>query len=338
MIFPPSSHALRLVRSNLGWQPGKAQFESVSVSRHARVFKVSCPESKPVALKEYAPDFRQTESLQREFTGLRVMERSGVSSVAKALHQDIDHGVAIYEWKEGVAISPTDRGEDVFDPFVEFLGACAKIPSTEYPQWASDAARSGIHLETTIRQRLARIPRDHQDLNAWLESKFEPTLEDFIQKSRQLCGAVLDWDQELAQERRILVPSQLGFANVLETPSRHLVFLDFAGFGQDDPASILAQLLHQSAETATPDQKARLVPKFFEHFGSDPLVGTRFAAFFPLVGLHHTLDLLDPFCPLERALRDFAARPSHPKEDVLARCLERAIHSLEALKTAVSGD
>lgn len=335
MIFPPSPHALRLIRSSLDWQPGQARFEPVSASRHARVFKVSCGDSPAVALKEYAPNHRQTESLQREFSGLRILARFGLSMVPKALHQDADRGVAIYEWKDGIPISPTDRGEDVFDPFVEFLGACAKIRPSEHPQWSSTAARSGLHLEAALRQRLAEVPREHQELKAWLESKFEPTLEDFLRQSRRSTETSFGWDQELPLEQRILAPSQLGFDNVLETPSRHLVFLDFAGFGQDDPASVLAQILHQSTETATPDQKARLVPKFFERFGTDRLLGTRFAAFFPLVGLHHVLDSLQPFRPLERALRDFAGLLLHPKQEVLAHAMERADRSLETLKMAI---
>ncbi|MBK8803357.1 MAG: hypothetical protein IPN71_15110 [Fibrobacteres bacterium] len=337
MNYPPSAHALRLVRSNLGWQPGQAHFEPVWAGRHVRVFKVSCDGSDPVALKEYAPDFRATLTLQREFSGLRLLERFGACScVPKALHQDSDHGVAMYEWKDGTVISPVDRGEDVFDPFVEFLASCAKIPANELPDWSPDAARSGAHLETSLHQRLEKIPRDHSGLKAWIESKLQPALAQFAGQSRHAIESVLDWDQELPLERRILAPSHLGFPDVIETTSRQIIFLTFSKFGQDDPAALLAQILHQSAQTATPDQKARLIPKFFESFGSDPLLGTRFSAWFPLVGLQHTLDLLDVFCPMDRALRDFAGLVVRPKEEVLSHALERADQSLEALKTAVS--
>lgn len=338
MIFPPSSHGLRLVRNSLGWQPGQAHFEPVSFGRHARVFKVSCGGAEPIALKEYAPDFRTSETLEREFLGLRLLERFGIVGVPKALEQDKDRGVAMYRWEAGTPLSPTDHDEDVFDRFIDFLGSCARIPAREFPRWSSTAVRSGISLETRLRQRLEQIPRERDELRMWLESELSPTADELLTKARETLAATLRWDEELTQERRILAPAHLGFGNTLETPSRQLVFLNHSGFGQDDPASILARILVNGSDAASPDQKSRLIHKFFEHFGTDPHVGTRFAVWYLLVGLDQIMDHLDPFIPMDRVLREFAGLPSHPKEEVLAKALNLAKRALEALQITAAGN
>lgn len=332
MIFPPSSHGLRLVRNSLGWQPGQAHFEPASSGRHSRVFKVSVQNEPSVALKEYSPDFKVSGSVDREFAALRILARHGIAGVPTALHQDADHGVSLFGWIEGELLSPTDHGEDVFDRHVEFLSACARIPVSEFPRWSSCAVESGLSLETRLRQRLAKIPRDRQDLRTWLESRLEPALDDLGSKARDTLAPALAWHEEVPMDRRILAPAHLGFENVLETAARQLVFLNHSGFGQDDPASVLARILLHPSDTASPDQKSRLIHKFFEHFGSDPQVGTRFAAWYLLVGLDQILDHLDPFVPMDRALRDFAGLPSRPKEEVLVAALERSRASLETLR------
>ncbi len=98
-----------------------------------------------------------------------------------------------------------------------------------------------------IEQRLIKLRnviRPEKELIDFLEYSFTSRFANWSASARLLAAeAGLDFNGELPQEWRSLVPSDFGFHNSLRRNDGSLAFVDFEYFGWDDPVKMTADIL-----------------------------------------------------------------------------------------------
>jgi len=151
-----------------------------------------------------------------------------------------------------------------------------------------------------------------------------------------MVAAGLDFDVELAQEWRSLVPSDFGFHNCLRRSDATLVFVDFEYFGWDDPVKLTADILLHPGRTLALPQRGRFRHAALQLYGSDPGFTSRFDAYLPLFGLRWVLIVLNEFVPARWQGRVLAGE-TETWSDAKARQLARARQIMMSLPEKVEG-
>jgi hypothetical protein len=126
-----------------------------------------------------------------------------------------------------------------------------------------------------------------------------PQFADWSALARKLAvEAGLDFDGELPQEWRSLVPSDFGFHNSLRRTDGSLAFVDFEYFGWDDPVKMTADILLHPGRTLPSARRARFRLAATHLYGhDDPAFGRRLSAYLPLFGCRWVLIMLNEFIP-----------------------------------------
>lgn len=312
-----------------------------TVGRNSRIWRVlsGC---RAFALKEYPS--RQDDPRDRlstEVGALQLMERYGIEPVPRVIGFDGERGYALLSWLDGTEVL-TVADADI-DAAVEFLAAIHRLRTTPWAarqSYAAEACLSGSELERQIRERLERLRSEaaaEKALLDFLNDNFEGAMEHASQRARaRLLAAGLNFNAELALERRTLVPSDFGFHNSLRRSDGSLAFVDFEYFGWDDPAKLTADVLLHPGWPLQPQQGTRFRWAAVQLYGKeDAQFPCRLSAYLPLFGLRWVLILLNEFIP-ERWRRRVLAGNAGIWSDAKARQLERARQFLSSLpdKTA----
>jgi len=289
------------------------------------------------ALKQYPP--RRDDSRQRlsaEVGALRLLERHHIDTVPRVVEVDDQRGYALLSWIDGGEV--IHIGDDDIDAAVEFLstvhGLRASLYSAAQPL-AAEACLSGRETLRQINSRLCRlrsvIPPD-QELADFLEHSFASQFANWsISAQRLAAESGIDFDAELAQEWRSLVPSDFGFHNSLRRSDGSLAFVDFEYFGWDDPVKMTADILLHPGRILPSAQRLRFRQAATRLYGADdPAFARRLSAYLPLFGCRWVLIMLNEFIP-ERWQRRTLAGESGSWSEAKVRQLTRAREFLRTL-------
>jgi len=148
--------------------------------------------------------------------------------------------------------------------------------------------------------RLRRKPAcPDEKLVDFLVHSFAPQFANWSTSARALAAeAGLDFDAELPQEWRSLVPSDFGFHNSLRRSDGSLAFVDFEYFGWDDPVKMTADILLHPGRTLLPEHRSRFRQAAMRLYGGDdPAFARRLSAYLPLFGCRWVLIMLNEFIP-----------------------------------------
>jgi hypothetical protein len=180
--------------------------------------------------------------------------------------------------------------------------ALRKSPCAAAQPLAAEACLSGGEILRQVGDRFARL-RDvtapDEELIDFLEHSFAPQFADWSASARSLAAdAGLDFDGELPQEWRSLVPSDFGFHNSLRRSDGSLAFVDFEYFGWDDPVKMTADILLHPGRTLLPEHRSRFRQAAMRLYGGDdPAFARRLSAYLPLFGCRWVLIMLNEFIP-----------------------------------------
>jgi phosphotransferase family enzyme len=302
-----------------------------SRGRNSRIWRIRYGE-RAFALKQYPTRMSDPrDRLSTEVGALRLMERYHIDVVPRVLGVDTERGYALLSWIDGRDV--VEVGDGDIDAAVAFLSAIHKLRDTAWAAAqppASEACLSGAEIERQIKARMTELSGlGHEpELSEFIEYSFGPTI---VQASREARAAAdLDFDHELPQEWRSLVPSDFGFHNSMRRSDGSLAFVDFEYFGWDDPVKLTADVLLHPGQTLPSRQRKRFRQAALRLYGGDPGFAGRLRAYLPLFGLRWVLILLNEFIP-ERWQRRVLAGDAGSWSEAKARQLSRARDFLTAL-------
>jgi hypothetical protein len=304
--------------------------------RNSRIWQVDTGVG-TFALKQYPPrrdDPR--DRLSTEVGALRLMERNHIDTVPRVVSVDDRRGYALLSWIEGAAVVEICN-EDV-DAAVAFLRAIHGLRgsscATTQPL-AAEACLSGREIVRQVEERVAKlkaVASPAKELVDFLGHSFVPQFATWLATARDLTlQAGLDFDGELPQECRSLVPSDFGFHNSLRRSDGSLAFVDFEYFGWDDPVKMTADILLHPGRTLPSAQRNRFRQAATNLYGNgDPAFAPRLSAYLPLFGSRWVLIMLNEFIP-ELWRRRTLAGDSGSWSEAKTRQLGKAREFLAAL-------
>lgn len=275
----------------------------VGGGRNSRIWRVRSSDG-IFALKQYPPRHNDPrDRLSTEVGALRLLERHHIDAVPRVLGVDDQRGYALLSWIAGGDV--VEIGNDDVDAAIEFLAAIHALrgrPCSALQPLAAEACLSGREILRQVSERLTKlrtaIPVE-KELVDFLEHSFTPEFAAWSRSAVNLAvEAGLDFDGELPQEWRSLVPSDFGFHNSLRRSDGSLAFVDFEYFGWDDPVKVTADILLHPGRTLPAAQRKR-----FRHAGTrlygrdDPAFAKRLSAYLPLFGCRWVLIMLNEFIP-----------------------------------------
>jgi len=308
----------------------------VGGGRNSRIWRVQSSAG-VFALKQYPPRHNDTrDRLSTEVGALRLLERHHIDRVPRVVGVDDQRGYALLSWIDGGDVVRIGDGD--IDAAVEFLAAVhalRKSPCAAAQPLAAEACLCGREILRQVSERFARLrdvtPPD-EELIDFLEHSFAPQFANWSGAARSLAAnAGLDFDGELPQEWRSLVPSDFGFHNSLRRSDGSLAFVDFEYFGWDDPVKMTADILLHPGRTLPAAQRARFRQAATRLYGGDdPAFARRLSAYLPLFGCRWALIMLNEFIP-ELWRRRTLAGESRSWSEAKIRQLGRAREFLRAL-------
>lgn len=302
-----------------------------SSGRNSRIWRIRNGE-RAFALKQYPTRMSDPrDRLSTEVAALRLMERYHIDVVPRVLGVDIERGYALLSWIDGGDV--VEVGDGDIDAAVAFLSAIHELRDTAWATGqppASEACLSGAETERQINARmtLLRGLTHEPQLVEFIDNSLGPAMLRAACTARAAAG--LDFDRELPQEWRSLVPSDFGFHNSMRRSDGSLAFVDFEYFGWDDPVKLTADVLLHPGQTLPSRQCKRFRQAALRLYGGDSGFAGRLRAYLPLFGLRWVLILLNEFIP-ERWQRRVLAGDAGSWSEAKARQLSRARDFLTAL-------
>ena len=308
----------------------------VGGGRNSRIWRVRSSAG-IFALKQYPSRPNDPrDRLSTEVGALRFLERHHVDKVPHVVGVDDQRGYALLSWIDGGDV--VDIVDDDIDAVVEFLRAVHNLrtsPAAAAQPLAAEACLSGREILRQVGERLAKLRSLSQpgdELIDFLGHSFAPQFANWSMSARALAAeGGLDFDGELPQEWRSLVPSDFGFHNSLRRRDGSLAFVDFEYFGWDDPVKMTADILLHPGKTLPSAQRARFRQAATRLYGGDdPAFARRLSAYLPLFACRWALIILNEFVPERWRQRTLAGEPGSWSE-VKTRQLARAREFLRTL-------
>jgi hypothetical protein len=247
------------------------------------------------ALKVYpTTDPRDRSGVER--TALQLFERHGIEGVPR--WRGGADNLALLDWIDGAAvIDPSLADVDDAAAFIARLRPLGRVEGADLPL-ASEACLSGAEILRQLDARLARLAA-RDTLRDFLAGTFAPARRRAEAAAR---ATGLDLDTTLPVEKRMLIPADLGFHNVLrDARTGRLVFLDFEYFGWDDPVKLVADFVLHPGHRLAPPVKARFLERMHDLFTDDDGFALRLRALRPLFALRWALILVKNADQLDKA-------------------------------------
>ena len=256
------------------------------------------------ALKQYPPrrdDHR--DRLSTEVGALRLMERYHFDTVPRVVGVDDRRGYALLSWIDGADV--VEISNDDIDAAADFLGAIHDLRAAQCAAMqplAAEACLSGGEILRQVEERLMKLrgaASAEKELFDFLEHSLLHQFASWSAAARNLARqAGLDFDGELPQECRSLVPSDFGFHNSLRRRDGSLAFVDFEYFGWDDPVKMTADILLHPGRALPRSQRDRFRQAATRLYGGDDRAfAPRLSAYLPLFGCRWVLIMLNEFIP-----------------------------------------
>jgi hypothetical protein len=304
--------------------------------RNSRIWQVQSSAG-VFALKQYPPRRNDLRArLSTEVGALRLLERHRIDTVPRVVAVDEQRGYVLLSWIDGGDV--VEIGDADIDAAVEFLGAVHGLrtsPCSAAQPLAAEACLSGREILRQVAERLAKlraVTSREEELIDFIDNYLAPHFADWSASARALAAeAELDFDGELPQEWRSLVPSDFGFHNSLRRSDGSLAFVDFEYFGWDDPVKMTADILLHPGRTLPSAQRSHFRQAAKRLYGGDdPAFALRLSAYLPLFGCRWALIMLNEFIPEVWQRRTLAGEPGGWSE-AKTRQLARARDFLGAL-------
>ncbi len=289
--------------------------ERIFNGRNSQIYKLICEKDKKYIVKHYFQNKKDSRNrLDVEFDSLNFLWNKGIQNIPKPIKTDRENHLAVYEYVNGKKMAKGEIADKDVIFAVDFLyNINNKKPKCTELFIASEAFFTVNETINNIKKRIERLEKIEKkeesqfSLNSFLSNEFKPFLNELIpwcEKKLNKFGKTLD--SELAQEERILSPSDYGFHNALRKEDNSIVFLDFEYFGWDDPAKTISDFILHPAMNLDEQKKYLFVREFLTRFQDHKCLKERLETVYPLFGLKWCTIFLNEFVPENLARRKFA--------------------------------
>ncbi|MDP2342925.1 MAG: aminoglycoside phosphotransferase family protein [Deltaproteobacteria bacterium] len=231
----------------------------------------------------------------------------GVRCVPRPIAANLEHGIGIYEYVDGIGISVVDA--PLVAQAVEFARCLFELSKEDDARALMDAADARFSIDGQLSVVDARVQRLiaadlDDDAGAFVRSALVPAWKQVHEEA--LASPVIGI---LPARLRVLSPSDFGFHNALQRADGRVIFFDFEYAGWDDPAKMLVDVFLQPAVRVHRSN----VPAFADAITAPApadrsVVVERAHALFPVLRIKWTTILLNELLPDAWARRVFAGR------------------------------
>lgn len=310
--------------------------EPLHGGRNSRVFRARFAGGTVVVKQFYRRSGDPRRRDQLEVDALRFLGRHDVDAVPRVLGHDPETGTVAYDDVAGETFPPAEATAAEIDEIAGFIAEISELrdaPDADRLPLASEGTLSLLALGDVVERRLERLRRvapERPDLTRFLTERLEPARRAAEAHARRGLDALgIGVADELARDRRVLSPSDLGFHNALRRPGGGLVFVDFEYFGWDEPSKLVSDFVLHPAMELSLDLRLRFARRI-DMLLADPGLWRRVEALHPLHAVRWALILLNEYVPDDLSRRRFAGEREE-REAVLARQLEKAGLALEQI-------
>lgn len=315
--------------------------EAVGGGRNSRVYKVDACRLGACAAKHYWRARGGRDHLGAERAALEFLRRHGEERVPRPIAADPEGRLLVSQFVDGVRADEGVTDADV-DAAIDFLAALKGLAGAAGSQALPEASEACFSVRAALdavdarRRRLAR-EGDFEALDgalgAFLEGEFDPALAAVrAQVEQRLAAAGAAGDAPLPRPLRTLSPSDFGFHNALRRADGALVFLDFEHFGWDDPAKMIADVLHHPGMALSAAHRERFRTGLLQRFADDEHLASRLATVHPVHGLKWCAILLNEFVAADLRRREHASQDGVERGALRAQQLGKARRMLASVR------
>jgi hypothetical protein len=319
--LPPGADALlgqaKLARPFVG--------ERLTGGLNNQVFRVDCGDGSAVVLKAYFHDAEdQRNRLAAEYDFLSAAAILDVDCVAKPLARDDVYHLGLYSFIDGTPASGDMDAAAVrqASDFILSLNARGRRGILPALKAASEACFSGADHLATVEVRLERLAAGFGD--SPVERDAARFIADHVtpawQRVRSAVIAGLgqlkfDPAYTLAEDERMLSPSDFGFHNAIKRHDGSYAFVDFEYAGWDDPAKLVGDAFNQVKVPLPPKLYATFRDAIAAWSGKPEVEQRRYDLIWPVYAVKWIVIMLNEFAATASRRRAFAA----PSADIAER-------------------
>lgn len=259
-------------------------FSRISGGGNNRLFKAVTENRNKFLVKEYFPDDRKR--LQREYSALEFLHKSGFSDVPTPHFADETQNYAIYSFEDGETADPKSFTNTEIESVVVFLNKLQRIkPDKKNGAKFTDALFVSRSLDEYADTVLFKFDKFEESLKSGeINPKVAKLVETYpleeivkgtIGKLRNdsFTGKLF---KSIKSEDMRLSPVDFGPHNMIMRKNGEPCFIDFEYFGWDDPVKIVANFLtHEGSKGIPHAQKLHFLDEFKKHSPLPPRVTER---------------------------------------------------------------
>ena len=244
-----------------------------------------------------------------EFSSLRFLWEQGVRNIPKPIVLDPEKRISTFSYIDGEHFCPEKISEKHLDQVLEFLSKLQLFKEQAIRQEIPNASEACFSLNehfAIIEGRLQKLCASKELIfQEWLFHELLPGWNNIRKYVEQETSRHhFSFDSALAQNARVLSPSDVGFHNILkERSSGQLFFIDFEYFGFDDPVKMMCDFMLEPALPLPSTLRFLWVQKFADSFHLTDEDLFRYQLLYLIISFKWCLILLNVFAqgPLVRA-------------------------------------
>jgi hypothetical protein len=299
---------LRSIAERLAGAP-VVSMTSAGQGANSRIFRLETAKG-VCALKVYprrAGDERPR--LDVEWRTLRYLHERGLTEAPRAIARDDENQILLMEWIEGELATRHEPADlDAILRFVRGVFQASRDTAAEEFPVASEACLSAADISRQIERRFTTLS-DFPPLARVVDGAIRPLYEGATARLKEeiAAGAILP------QDKRTLIPADLGFHNAMRQPDGRLRFIDFEYFGWDDPMKFVADFVLHPAMDLSETECRRAIDELAGAFDDAAEARGRLSRYMDLYAARWALIILNPF----RTDRIAEARRANPDMQAL---------------------
>jgi len=303
-----------LTRANISEIPHL--IEPIHRGGNNQIFLVDCKNKKYILKKYYQHLEDKRDRLNNEFTFLQATQERALHQTPKTYAKTNSTTAALYEYVEGKSISDASEvTESLVTQAAQFI---ANINTRNIPileNTLAPASEACFSINEHIKnidfriQELIEVKPHHKH-----DPEFTRIIGKIIECWEVVKGSVIDCcrkelidiDQELSLNERILSPSDFGFHNAIIRPNNIVTFIDFEYAGWDDPAKLVGDFFAQVAIKIDPKYLNLFIKTAFGNFKNFEVIHKRSNLLLNAYKIKWCCIVLNIFLPKHLARRKFS--------------------------------
>ena len=274
------------------------KIKKIKGQRNSQIYKIIYKNGLTAALKKY-PDVTSDnrERMNREYSGLKLIQRNGFRYVSKVLYADPNLNIIILKWINGQKpnkISNLDLIESV--NFIKTIHKISKKNTKNFPYDAVESCKSLKEITDQIDYKLLKllkVKNNSRKFRNFLRFTIMRTYKKLNNNIKTLKLLKL-FSKPIPKKYEILSPSDFGFHNSLKNSGK-IFFIDFEYFGKDDPVKLVSDFLLHPGMSLTNTQKRIWLKKVSKIFLYDKEFVNRLRFFIPFYAIRWSLIVLNDF-------------------------------------------